>query len=112
MKIMIQHAGVPSSQSLDGAIEQHLFSLAGLIRIDEARVLVERRWSGGAAYRVFAHIVTPGPDVKAEGVDQTVNAAVQKLARNLGGKVRSRLAKMGNRSHAVPREAPGRAGGR
>lgn len=93
MKIVIQHAGVASSQALDGSIERHLFALSEQLRIDEARVLVERRWSGGAAYRVIAHLVTPGPDVKAEGADQTVNAAVLKFARNLAAKVRQRLSR-------------------
>jgi hypothetical protein len=112
MKIVIQHAGVPSSQSLDGAIERHLFSLAGLIRIDEANVIVERRWSGGAAYRVFAHIVTLGQDVKAEGIDQTANAAVLKFARDLADKVRARLGRMSSRVRTGPQKRSVRPGRR
>jgi ribosome-associated translation inhibitor RaiA len=93
MKIVIQHAGVPSSETLDGTIEKHLFALAGRLRIDAATVLVERRWSGGKAYRVAAHIETPGPDVKAEGADQTLNAAILKFVRHLDEQVHRRISR-------------------
>lgn len=104
MKIVIQHAGVPSSDALDGTIERHLFSLMGPLRIDVANVLVERRWTGGAAYRVAAHIATPGPDVKAEGVDQTLNAAVLKFVRHLNEQVHRRISRKIKRAGSARRE--------
>jgi len=90
MKILIKHVNLPSSEELDGAIEKHLFAVADRLQIEAASVVVERRWTGGAAYRVTAHIATPGPDVKAEGADQTLNAAVLKFARHLNNQVRRR----------------------
>lgn len=103
MKIVIQHAGVPSSDALDGTIERHLFALAGRMRIDEATVRVERRWSGGAAYRVAAHIATPGPDVKAEGADQTLNAAILKFVRHLNRQVHQRIERRIRRAKSLQR---------
>lgn len=103
MKIVIQHAGVPSTQALDGTIERHLFALAGRMRVDEANVLVERRWSGGAVYRVAAHIATPGPDVKAEGSDQTLNAAILKFVRHLNEQVHRRILRRIRRGEGAPR---------
>jgi hypothetical protein len=93
MEILIKHLGVRSNEELDGAIEKHLFAVAERLEIDFATVVVERRWTGGAAYRVAVHIATPGPDVIAEGADQTLNAAVLKFARHLKARVRSREAR-------------------
>jgi ribosome-associated translation inhibitor RaiA len=93
MKIMIKHVGVRADAALDASIEKHLFAVANEVTIDAANVVVERRWDGGAAFRVAVHLETPGPDVQAEGADQTLNAAVLKCGRQLRKQVKSRAAR-------------------
>lgn len=90
MNIVISHKSVQSVDEQDSLVEQRLFALGERIQIDEARVVFERRWEDSPPYRVGIHIVTPGPDVMAEGVDQTLNAAVIKSLRQLDGKLRQR----------------------
>lgn len=63
-------------------LEHRLRALAGLRRIDEAIVRLERYPDASPAYRVKIHLVTPGPDVVAECHDHTLRAAATKaLAR-------------------------------
>lgn len=90
MQIVISHKHVKSVDEQDSLVEQRLFALADRLQIDEARVEFERRWDATPPYRVGIHIVTPGPDVVAEGEDQTLSAAVLKSLRQLDAKVRQR----------------------
>lgn len=90
MQIVIAHKHVKSVDDQDRVVEQRLFALADRLQIDEARVVFERRWDGAPPYRVGIHIVTPGPDVLAEGEDQTLPAAVLKSLRQLETKARDR----------------------
>jgi len=93
MRIVIKHVGLRADAESDAAIEQHLFAVADEVNINAANVVVERRGDGGAAFRVAVHIETPGLDVKAEGADQTLNAAVLKFGRHLKAQVKSRAAR-------------------
>jgi ribosome-associated translation inhibitor RaiA len=97
MQIVISHKHVKSVDEQDRLVEQRLFALADRLQIDEARVVFERRWDGTTPYRVGIHIVTPGPDVVAEGEDQTLQAAVLKSLRQLDDKVRRRKTRQSNR---------------
>jgi ribosome-associated translation inhibitor RaiA len=93
MQIVIRHKNVKSVDEQDRLVEQRLFALADRLQIDEARVVFERRWDSAPPYRVGIHIVTPGPDVLAEGEDQTLQAAVLKSLRQLEIKTRQRTAR-------------------
>jgi ribosome-associated translation inhibitor RaiA len=93
MQIVISHQHVKSVDAQDRLVEQRLFALADRLQIDEARVVFERRWDGAPPYRVGIHIVTPGPDVLAEGADQTLNAAVLQALRQIETKARARSAR-------------------
>jgi ribosome-associated translation inhibitor RaiA len=90
MQIVIAHRHVKSVDEQDSLVERRLFALADRLQIDEARVEFERRWNGAPPYRVGIHIVTPGPDVVAEGEDQTLHAAVLKSLKQLETKTRQR----------------------
>ena len=90
MKVVISHKHVQSVDKQDSLVEQRLFALADRLQIDEARVVFERCWDGAPPYRVGIHIVTPGPDVMAEGADQTLHAAVLKSLKQLETKTRQR----------------------
>jgi ribosome-associated translation inhibitor RaiA len=67
------------------------------LRIDEAHVLVERRLEASPPFRIAAHLVTPGPDVFAEGVDHTLRAALQKTIAQLEARIDHRHLKRAQR---------------
>jgi hypothetical protein len=91
MRITIKHKGIASVDRWDRMIEDGLFALADRVRVEEARVVIERRWDGHVPYRASTHIVTPGPDITADGVDHTLQAAIVKMLRVLDTGVRQRL---------------------
>ena len=95
MKLTLQHRHHQSSPAFTALIEQELALLQ--LRIDEARVLVERRPEASPAFRVAAHLVTPGPDVFAEGVDHTLRAALQKTIAQLEARIDHRHLKRARR---------------
>ena len=98
MQIVISHKHMKSVDAQDQLVEKRLFALADQLQIDEARVEFERRWDGAPPFRVGIHIVTPGPDVLAEGEDQTLNAAVLKSLRQLETKARDRAERYRHRA--------------
>jgi ribosome-associated translation inhibitor RaiA len=106
MRITIKHKGVASEDRWDRMIEDGLFSLADRVRVEEARVVIERRWDGQVPYRASTHIVTPGPDITADGVDHTIQAAVMKMLRALDTGVRQRHMR---RSERIKSKVPARA---
>ncbi len=79
MKLILTHHHHQPSPSFIALIKQRIESLQDDLQIDEARVLVERRLEESPAFRVTAHLVTPGQDVVAEAVDHTLRAALGKL---------------------------------
>jgi hypothetical protein len=85
MKLILQHRHHQPSPAFTALLKQQL-DLRQL-RIDEARVLVERRLEASPAFRVAAHLVTPGPDVLAEDVDHTPGAALRKTIAQLEARI-------------------------
>ena len=97
MKLHIHHRHHQPSPSFTALIASQLESLSPALQIDEARVLIERRLEASPAFRVAAHLVTPGPDIHAEGVDHTLRAALQKLVAGLSERIQGRHAKRARR---------------
>lgn len=93
MKLTLQHINVPSTVDLDTAIEDRILDLEKRVRIDEAVVRLERRRELSPAYRVWVHIVTPGPDLFAEAKDYTIRAAFDKALQELNATIDSRALK-------------------
>ena len=60
---------------------------------DSASVRLAYRRDASPAYRVNVHLVTPGPDVFAEGCDHTLRAAFGKMMTALKNKLSGRDAK-------------------
>ena len=83
MKLQVQARGIQNHGGLDLLIEQSLNALRRLIPISTAQVVLEQQRNGSPAYRVFAHLAVPGPDVHAAASDHTLLAAWRKLAGNL-----------------------------
>ena len=93
MKLTLQHLCIRSTNALDSWIEKQSFSLQPALRIDEANVRLVRQPEASPAYRVHVHLVTPGPDVFAEGNDHTLQAAFAKVMAQLRYKITGRAAK-------------------
>ena len=105
MKLTVQHCHLRSTDQVDSLIEHHILALQPRLQIDEANVRLERHREQSPPFRVHVHLVTPGPDVVAEGKDHTLRAAIAKVMGALEAKLNrrqvSRLA--GARTH---RQAP------
>ena len=97
MKLILQHRHHQPSPAFTALLKQQLELLRKGLRIDEARVLVERRLEASPVFRVAAHLVTPGPDVYAEGVDHTLRAALQKTIAQLEARIDHRHLKRARR---------------
>ena len=90
MKLNVQHHNLRSTHELDSLIEERIFELEPRLQIDEACVRLECHWEKSPAYRVAIHIVTPGPDLEAEGRDHTIRAAIGKAFLDLEDRFRDR----------------------
>ncbi len=83
MKLTLQHFAIRSTNTIDAWIENQIFSLQPRLQIDEANVRVALRRDSSPPYHVRVHLVTPGPDVFAEGNDHTLRAAFARVMRQL-----------------------------
>lgn len=93
MRLNVQHFSIPSTDSLDSWVERQIFALGQLRKIEEANVKLAHRADTSPAYQVKVHLVTPGPDVFAEGHDHTLRAAFNKVMAQLRDTITSREAK-------------------
>lgn len=112
MKMTLQHVHVPSTDAMDTLIEKGVFALQPLIQIDEAIVRVEWNEGQSPAFKAHAHLVTPGPDVEAEGTDHSLRAAVSKMFKALRAKVDARCLKRATRVKESSKRPAGREGRR
>jgi hypothetical protein len=92
MNLQVQLRGMRHCGGLDLLIEKSLNALRGLIPISTARVVLEQQHDTTPPYRVFAHLVVPGPDIHAAARDHTLLAAWHKLAGNLKKQFQRRTA--------------------
>ena len=90
MKLTVQHKNVRSTNELDSWVEEQIISLQPVLQIDEANITLARDEDASPSFQVKAHLVTPGPDVFAEGCDHTLQAAFHKLMESLRGKIGNR----------------------
>jgi ribosome-associated translation inhibitor RaiA len=90
MKLNVQHHNLRSTHELDSLIEERILALQPRLQIDEAKIRLECRWEESPAYRVAIHLVTPGPDVLAEGRDHTIRAAIAKAVADIEAKLGDR----------------------
>jgi ribosome-associated translation inhibitor RaiA len=93
MRLNLQHIEVRSTNALDAWVENQIFSLQPRLQIDEANVRLACHREGSPPYHVRVHLVTPGPDVFAEGNDHTLRAAFGKVMRQLSDKISGRTLK-------------------
>ena len=93
MKLNVQHIHIRSTDAVDTLIEDRIIALQPRLQIEEANVRLEHRREISPAFRVHVHLVTPGPDVLAEGRDHTIRAAVEKVMADLEQKIAYRWLK-------------------
>ena len=107
MKLTLKHRHEEPTPQIAELIESEIKALEPSLRIDEARVNIERQ-EASPPYRISAHLVTPGPDVTADARDFTLRAALGKLIRSIREKISHRAGKRmrRNRSHISGRMAP------
>jgi ribosomal subunit interface protein len=90
MKLTIQHFEVRSTHALDSQVEERILALQPRLQIDEANVRLEHQREVSPPFGVRVHLVTPGPDVVAEGHDHTLGAAMDKVMLELENKIGNR----------------------
>jgi ribosome-associated translation inhibitor RaiA len=100
MKLTLQHHQVRSSQELDSLIEDRILALQPQRQIDEATVRLECHFERSPAYRVQMHLVTPGPDLFAEGRDHTLRAAMDKAMARIEADLAGRAGKRQRRQRS------------
>ncbi len=93
MKLYLQHHNLRSSDKLDTWVEQQVLELGRARQIDEAKIRLAHLHEESPAYQVNVHLVTPGPDVFAEGRDHTIRAAFEKVMRQLREQIAARARK-------------------
>jgi ribosome-associated translation inhibitor RaiA len=90
MKLTLQHMNVRSTNALDSWVEEQIISLQPALQIEEAVISLTHDRDASPAFQVKAHLITPGPDVFAEGCDHTLQAAFIKLMESLRAKIGDR----------------------
>ena len=100
MRLTLQHHNLRSTHELDSLIENRILALQLRVRIDEAHVRLECRFESSPPFGVRIHLVTPGPDVFAEGRDHTIHAAIHKALGEIESRLDHREAKRQQRARS------------
>lgn len=79
MKVTIQHRNIQPTGKLNSSVKERILALKPRLQIDEAKILLEQNFEVSPPFAVRLHLVTPGPDVIAEGRDYTIQAAMNKM---------------------------------
>lgn len=90
MKLEFRLQGWKSSAALRHLVEQHLQHLAGLAAISTAEVVLVHSAAAAPSWTARAHLQVPGPDLRAEARDHTVEAAWRKVLARLHGEIERR----------------------
>jgi len=90
MKIQYHLRGLNLPPGLRDRFEQSIENLERLISISAAAVVLEYERDNGTAFRAFALLAVPGPDIHAEARDHTLEAARLKLATALRRQIERR----------------------
>ena len=90
MKVTVEHAFLRSTDRVDSLVEERILALGRRIQIDEAKIRLEKVPDTSPAFRVSVHLVTPGPDLLADGRDHTIQAAIEKVMQRLEARLSRR----------------------
>jgi ribosome-associated translation inhibitor RaiA len=93
MKLSFKYFQVRSTNALDAWVEKQISGLQVHLKIDEAKIRLACEQEASPPFIVQVHLVTPGPDVFAEGRDHTLRAALAKVMAQLRNKISNRAAR-------------------
>lgn len=93
MKVKLTHRNHIPDKSIVEMIDKELKVLQTDLKIDEARIHLERSLSDSPPFNASFHLVTPGPDVIVKSNDHTLRAAILKAFQRIGRKIGLRHAK-------------------
>jgi ribosome-associated translation inhibitor RaiA len=93
MKTQFHIRGLNVSADLRRWLEQPLERLQSLISVSAAGVVLEHRRDDAPAFRAFALLAVPGPDIHAEARDHTLEAAWLKVTTALRKQIEQRKSK-------------------
>jgi hypothetical protein len=90
MKIEFHIRGLNATASLRHWLEQPLNRLRGLVGVSTADVVIERQREVTPPFRAFVHLAVPGPDLRAEAREHTLEAVWLKVISALRKEVGER----------------------
>ena len=90
MNIQFHLRGLNLASGLRDRLEQSIGNLERLIPVSAAAVVLEYARDNGTAFRAFALLAVPGPDIHAEARDHTLEAAWLKLTNALRRQIERR----------------------
>jgi hypothetical protein len=100
VKLTLTHRNHEPSPFIVEMLENELKALQADLKIDEARVHLERSLTESPAFSVSFYLVTPGPDVQVRATDHTLRAAVTNAFARVSTKIGKRRADV--RTTAMP----------
>jgi hypothetical protein len=100
VKLKLTHRNHVPSPFIVEMLENELKALQADLKIDEARVHLERSLTESPAFSVSFYLVTPGPDVQVRATDHTLRAAVTNAFARVSTKIGKRRADV--RTTAMP----------
>lgn len=86
----MRYHGLTARAFWQGLVEAQLKKLGSLVAIASARVTLERQHEVKPAFRVLTLLEVPGPDFHAEASDNTLQAALSKVVKDLDRQIRAR----------------------
>ena len=90
MNIILRYRGLNARAFWRGLVEAQLKRLQNLASIASAQVTLEWQHELKPAFRVLTLLEVPGPDFHAEARDNTLQAALLKVVKNLERQIRVR----------------------
>lgn len=90
MKIQFHLRGLNLASDLRSRLEESIENMERLIPVSAAAVVLEYARDNGTAFRAFALLAVPGPDIHAEARDHTLEAAWLKLITALRRQIERR----------------------
>ena len=102
IKLRVRFRGLNPHATWHALVLSKLRRLQPLAAIASAEVILERQREGKPTFRARAELEVPGPDFHAEATDYTLQAALQKVMKNLERQIRLRKAKQGARTNLRP----------
>ncbi|HVU34828.1 MAG TPA: hypothetical protein VHE61_15450 [Opitutaceae bacterium] len=101
MRFVFQPVNLRSADRFDRWVEQCLRQLLPLLEIEEARIRLAYNQEASPAFHASAHLVIPGPDIRAEAVDHTARTALERLLVDLQARALDRAARRERRHTRV-----------